>query len=363
MIQSQISADSLETVLDNYVDAGNTDQMVMDVSTSYPDEAYEVYSDLMNNSPYLSDTVMEESILKENVLAEAMIRDVLVANPQAAKSDEVMSTLDDRFNPLPDYMISEIQQGINVVSDKESIESMLSHQRYMVEMAKSEIIKYHLQDTIVSNSGDSIINLLSGSNNPSDLYKLAFIYAEMGDSVSMSNTLSSIPTPDDNHQYFVSILNIISNQYENDLNLFGLDSNQLSTLETIVQNSEGLPKVWARNILSWHSQDDYREIIYAPTIGEMQSSFVAPTSSYRVTELLEVFPNPADKYVVISWQTNISAASRIEILGMDGKLYKTINLSAKEGQEVINISSLSSGVYLVKLTGVNISETTKLVIR
>nr|NQU92404.1 hypothetical protein [Bacteroidota bacterium] len=63
------------------IDGGDTETLNSEVETSTPPEAVEVYTELMAESPNLSETVVETSIEKEEVLPNAMIRDVMVANP------------------------------------------------------------------------------------------------------------------------------------------------------------------------------------------------------------------------------------------------------------------------------------------
>ncbi len=52
-----------------------------------------IYTELIDKSPYLSDTVVSTAIEKEKVLPGAMIRDVMVANPHTAKNDELINKL------------------------------------------------------------------------------------------------------------------------------------------------------------------------------------------------------------------------------------------------------------------------------
>ncbi len=58
-----------------------------------------------------------------------MIRDVLVANPQSAKSNEVIEQLNERLDPMPAYMMGQIMNGKNTTSAKEDLEARLSNSK------------------------------------------------------------------------------------------------------------------------------------------------------------------------------------------------------------------------------------------
>jgi hypothetical protein len=83
------------------VDGGNTEALNLDVITSQSDEAMEIRQQLLDDSPYLSDTILKQSIYKEDVLPNAMVRDIMEANPHAAKNESIISALDNRDEPIP----------------------------------------------------------------------------------------------------------------------------------------------------------------------------------------------------------------------------------------------------------------------
>ncbi|MCD4696716.1 MAG: right-handed parallel beta-helix repeat-containing protein, partial [Bacteroidales bacterium] len=114
--KSNHKIDSTQNLLAILIDGGDTEAVQFEVETSIPPETMQVYNDLMNKSPYLSDTVVSTAIEKEDVLPGAMIRDIMVANPHTAKSEELMNKLDERWDPLPEYMKAQILQGRSIVS-------------------------------------------------------------------------------------------------------------------------------------------------------------------------------------------------------------------------------------------------------
>ena len=143
-----LKIDSAQTELTKWVDGGNTDQLVSDVAFSTPPVAYDLYSDLIIKSPYLSDTVLKESIQKEDVLDNLMIEDILVANPQSAKSAEIQESLDEKNNLLTEDQRETIDQGKYFISGKEILESRLAWNNHCRAMILNDLITLFKNDTV-----------------------------------------------------------------------------------------------------------------------------------------------------------------------------------------------------------------------
>lgn len=74
----------------------------------------EIRQELLDASPYLSDTVMISAAEKESVLPNSIITEVLIANPQSTKSDKVLDKLDERVEPPSGNQITKIQVNYSV---------------------------------------------------------------------------------------------------------------------------------------------------------------------------------------------------------------------------------------------------------
>jgi len=145
---STIAAEATQASLTAVVDGGNTPELQTEVVTSIPEEGLQLRNQLLTESPFLSDTVIKTSITKEEVLNNAMIRDVLVANPQSAKSDQMISMLDDRNNPMNDEMKNEILAGQILVSQKENLEAQLTSLKQEALYYFSTLCRSYAQDTL-----------------------------------------------------------------------------------------------------------------------------------------------------------------------------------------------------------------------
>ncbi|MBD0834107.1 T9SS type A sorting domain-containing protein [Aestuariibaculum suncheonense] len=80
----------------------------------------------------------------------------------------------------------------------------------------------------------------------------------------------------------------------------------------------------------------------------------------QTIENLSIYPNPVSSgktYIYITTKQNLT--KKIEFFDVLGKRIYTTMLTGKE----LNISNLNKGVYILKVTENNISETRKLVIR
>ena len=121
-----------------------------------PPETMQLRDQLLDASPYLSDTVMASAAAKEDVLPNSIVTEVLTANPQSAKADNVLNTLNARTNPPNDNEMAAIHANDTVIGHKESLESKLAC--YEGEKAKAvyDLARMYRNDTAIEAKSDSI---------------------------------------------------------------------------------------------------------------------------------------------------------------------------------------------------------------
>lgn len=354
-----VQADFYQTLLDTLVDGGNTYSLNQDVLTGFPDEALELRQRLMNESPYLSDTVIKSAIYKENVLPNAMIRDIMVLNPQTAKSDEFVNLLDYRMVPMSDTMMGEIMQGQNILGYKEILESHLSYWNEKKAYARNDLIRLWLSDTTLNYPYDSLISLYQDENEIDSKYNLASCLINKNQINQAIATLQQIPTEfqltqenEEIYEDYLAYYNILKKMYDSSLNVHELDSISITELLGIMDH--GYPQVsgYARGLLV---NGDYIEFFedVAPADGYKSSKI--PATGYInqnnvKNDNFKLFPNPATDYIIADFNTvAFSDYGEIVIIDLNGKICKKINLKKHEDQIVISLENLTSGTYTVLL--------------
>jgi hypothetical protein len=309
----------------------------------------------LDESPYLSDTVMKSAIYKENVLPNEMIRDVLVANPQAAKSSEIIDKVNERNDPMSQEMMDDILEGRNFKGNLEILEDKLASHKTIKYESLYKLESYYKLDTIdFPGSQDSLISLWSQETDPEILYKLAFLYIYNHDSASCINILNSIPQLSnlsdkqmDEYDDYVSFMGILWSLNQDTTSLDSIKIGQLTDL--LARNSK--ITYLARNLLVANGLMDYAEPIYLAD--ELKTISVIPNQprDYKNTKsYLTVFPNPAKNYIIVSYDLKErQGKSKIIINSIDGKPCLQEDLTGIKNQTIISLSEILSGVYCINL--------------
>lgn len=354
--------------LDMLTDGGDTDALNSDIQFSFPNEALELRQQLIDESPYLCDTAMKAAIDKENVLPNAMIRDILVANPQSAKTPDVIQTIDDRFDPMPGYMMAEIMGGQVIVGAKEILEQRLSFHKSKRDISLTKLERNYLSDTLnASAANDSLISLWSQEPYPKSKYNLCFQHLFSGDSLGIFNTLDSIPlefdldVQEENiHQDYEILFNVLEQLHCDSILL---DSNMIQSLLSISDKITA-PGIYARNILINDSIISYEEDLYFPDLlkASQEWDYMIPKNSKEI--LMKVFPNPAGNYFIIEYNLSESQGNLLLVVSdINGNRLKSYILKDEHNQLVISSENLKSGTYIVQLFLNNrLKEATKIVI-
>jgi len=350
------NASQKEAQLAAWVDDGDTEGLNFDVLLSSPPEAGEVYQDLMNQAPFISDTVLKTAISKENVLINAMIRDVLVASPQSAKNIEILNAIDERFEPMPQWMKNQVLEGVNLLGAKEAVEAELSTWKQKRGEHFNNLYQYFRKDTLDPAASDSLEVLLANDPCLDSKYRLAFHYYQRHDYISMSSILSSIPSDyvltsnqQAIHQDYLTLFGMLEQLSGNELLV---DSVQAVQLESLIERDEYFPGAYARDILFAAGFIEYEEPIVIPEI--LKSSEVTADetfNSFDSPEILNVFPNPANDYVVVDYiAEGKNGIVLLSIIDLNGKPMFAEVQNEIRNQKVISTTNWKSGIYLVTVS-------------
>jgi hypothetical protein len=351
---SEQASDSLNSLIQTLEDAGNTESLEWTVDMSVPEQSYEVYNQLMNTAPYISDTVMGAAIQKENVLPDAMIRDVMVASPESAKDDELMQRLEERNNPLPGYMLGQILQGRSLVSAYGDLLAREAYYSNLKAFAIKQLKQAYRTDTAAAIASDSLMALLQMQNKLNAHYELAFLHLQHNDSTAAMELLNQVPDKSildekqlGEHNQLIGYFNLIGQ-----MNASPSDSTTMEILYAMAGSGTGMACVYSRNILLAGNAIEYNEPIILP--GNTKS---AQADEYREwinlaknREILQMQPNPAKDHFIATWELEKDPGNlTLRMCSMKGELIKELQINGKTNKLVIETSNMQAGIYIVSL--------------
>jgi hypothetical protein len=358
---SQSEFESTESTLFSLTDDGNTEALQTEVITASPNESYELRNELLDVAPYTSEDVLIDATEKEDVLNNALIRDVLVANPQAAKSEAVLTAIEDRSTAMPQYMKDQIASGASQVSEKEELEAKSFYFKTSYTNALNDLLFIYLSDTTLSNPMDSVIYQLESANYLYAKYQLANIYLSLNEFEQLNTTLTAIP---ENYslkdellteyeqicEYFALMVNL-KNQNRN---IQQLTEGEIVDLNYWYENESNLASIFALNILRQSGNMEYQEPYIFPD-DDLKSGSIQLQNENRFSSIqsenLTVYPNPANDYLVCEYQL-LEAYDHATISIVQSGSAKSLYTKTLENQQdalVIDLTSFKSGNYILML--------------
>lgn len=342
-------SDSASQSLLGLIDNGNTEEKIFDINAAAPSEALVVRDELLQISPFVSDTVLNTSINHEELFNSVMIRDILVANPQSAKSDDLMQELDSRIEPLPDYMRDEILDGIYTLSAKELLESKRDIGYRLYNYGFNRLLSASLTDTMLFQT-DSLRSLYQADGSYKSLGKVAWLLLESGDTTGAIQYLTSI----DN--------STLTTEEGNDLNqqvafiqwLSGnpaIDSSALEILNSFLQSESDEVSIAAKGLMVAHNLFIYHEPYLVPELfKDVEVDKPAKGNRNQRSSSIKVYPNPARNFITLVYQLeDMTSANELRIMDATGKVVWLKALTREKDQVVVNTHDFKPGAYFVQL--------------
>lgn len=335
------------------VDGGNTPGLIADVDNANNGNVTGIYNNLLTLSPYLSLHTLARLAAKETVFSPSMIKDVLVANPQAARSLWVIQTLENRNTPLSGSFMTAILAQDTVLTAYDTLQGNYASANYEYEQAIQELMFAFSLDS--NTSIPQIAPFLNHPSNPNYHYQLAEMYFDVQDYTAYHSVSDSITTKFDTfnydypkHQSFVAFYNELQTWSPNLAEVYEKDSSKLAWLLTFANNN---PKYPARlnGLLAWYDTFLVTDNVYNSDLQEQSpSQFLSKIEEIIANNAgidLKIYPNPADNELTLNLSKEYTP-NKIIIYDLNGKiLSSTIWQSGLEFK--LNTQFLNSGNYIL----------------
>lgn len=358
--EADIQIDILTNQLNVFVDGGNTEDLNFKVMTSMQDDGLEIRQELLNASPYLSDTVLKQAIYKEDVLPNAMIRDVLEANPQSAKSDEILNTLDSRYEPMPDYMMGQIMNGKEYLGAMEVLEAKIQSWNQIRSEAKADLMREFLLDSNIISPLDSMIAFLENETDLDSQYDLALAYWNNANPAGAWETLNTIPSQfslnesqNAIHENYLAYFDVLQTMPDSNCQADQLDSASVSLLFELKEMGSSRTAALSRGLLVKGGFFKYIETINFPDLTKFTTIDIYPSNSVSKEfeeDKLRLFPNPAGDYVIAYYDLDPKyKAGEIHLIELKGTLLRSYYVNNGKDQIVMDLKDYPNGIYIITL--------------
>ncbi len=363
---AQTEYEETALLLEAYVDDGNTELMTQQVDMAGEGDAYYTYQYLVQTSPYLSEEVLSTLGAKEEGFNKAMIRDVMVLNPQAAKSEEVNLALDNRVDPLPAYMRWQINNGLYHFSEKEIMKHFMAYQKTRHNRALNRIITGILHEKDGFENAPSPVQLLADVDDIRYQYLRAEFKFADGDYSAGLQLLNEIEQQYNvgqgeawqAHEEKTNFFTFLA-QWDNDNHpgFTNLPENALQELENFL---EATPRVAGKalSLLMLNDAIDYQEPIFYPEEDILpKTDPVSGPEDIIVPDMerefrFSLYPNPARDYITMNWcidSPQKAENGKIEIRNASGVRLHVHETRIPCNQKILLLTGWKTGTYTATL--------------
>lgn len=288
----------------------------------------------------------------------SLVRDILVSNPHAGKSTNLLSKIENRLDPMSDDMYLEILEASeNIDPYEQMLESFVNYNTVRYDRF-DKLAERYISETENPNSMQKLVNLVNTDNSLyADMILLRHYVSKgiMNEAVTRNSTLMNRFSTIDNIELLQSQVSEFLSIYSAVMDTNGIDSTELTALQTLIETGEYPVNNWASKLNSFIIGTNTNESYVLPIPGELQNTRVRPAASKKDnTNTLSIYPNPAKDYIIASYRTSDETTdNRIIIRSIDGKILIESNLAGSVNSKTIFLEGLNSGTYIIELISNN----------
>ncbi len=357
------------------------------ISTSMPTNAVELRNVLLNNSPNLSNAVIQDLISENTILQNSDLLSIIAANPDIAHNEEFLRMLREKTNPMDEWMIEFLREAGTYQTNRTLLEQTFVQKQSEKDAIAWKMVRHLLNDTVSDTLFHAELHQwLNIIGSPKAKYMIVEDYASMGNFNAALQLLNNMDVRFlDRYevlelQGMKSWITLQGHLFAEGRNIYELTSTELNSIKPLAENQRvyGLAGTFAANVLNHYEPESYKLITIYPDINNRSMSdnndrnqkkrrTIKKLSSSKLHTTLpstiSIYPNPANNIVTVNLN-NTSSIIKICLYSLKGDLILTKQLLG-EKSFTLNVADIESGTYNIEFTDNkgNIIKSEKLIVR
>lgn len=355
--QTSLSAyNSLEQLYTSRIDGGDTQAELLDINTATADDASRLRSQLLGLSPYLSQEVLTTAASRNDVFSTSTLFEILSANPDELKKDTLISYLENKDNPMPEYMTELLREIANGSTARTALESQMAKSEREYILAAGDIVRSNLNS---EESDNEELRLWLGNMNDMASDRLAIAtYIQESDfenALALAETLPDVYALQgaelEEHNDYISILRLYETLDESGRDIMQLTETETEMLEEIADNGSGSSQMMAYAILS-QNDETLVTAVNCPVLPTANNNSKRGTANLKsdiasaMGMKADFAPNPATAWTEIDYTLPLDEEkASLVITNALGVNVMTVELNGNHGRKTLYIEQLPAGVY------------------
>jgi len=360
---------NVKTLYNNLKDGGSTVAKLAVIETAQPQDMWALRTELLGSSPHLSKEVLLKVADKTSVFTEAVIFDILAANPDELKNEDLLIYLENKVNPLPQYMIEILRQVATGTSYKTVLQQQLALYNRDKTRAANDMIRSYLNDTITDYV--QLRNWLDNLGGIEADRQIVASYAQEGDynsALSLANAMPQLYSLQGveltEHNQYLQLLALQQTLQIENRSITMLTETEIANLAAIAEINKSSAGATAKGILETFYNKHFCDCPEVAGSTSFKNSKVDPAVLGKIYGLdISAKPNPATDWVAFDYKLPESeSTATLTLTDITGKTIESFNLNGQQGQKVWDTRDIKPGTYIYTLKVASYNKTGKIAI-
>lgn len=343
-------------LFNSVIDNGDPQSLMQYIYPNANISSTDIRLGLLNVSPNISREMMALLIEENTIITNDDLLQIIAANPDIARDEELLLMLVEKANPLDLWMIEFLRNIGTYTTDRTALEWLFSNQTTLRHSLAWEMVSALIESDTATYT--QIYSWLDIIGTPRAIYIKVDDLISRGQYTEAHQLLNSMNVEKlarwekIEHSRMVEWTGLKEDLFLTNRTLNELDSTELEMLREIADDAvrSGIVGVYAKNILN----------LYEPEMHEFELVLPNPNRSMQrekrilkplplVNEMsMEVFPNPAENRVTLEFSDKVETGNII-IYSASGE--KLLSLAVVNSVfSVVDVSKLPQGIYIAILT-------------